>query len=352
MRPYFVLLLLACPLAAYLLLPRVPDFSVPKRATRLVSVGLWSPVPLAGNMPYQWVTEQQLIVHNMRGVNGILDVNTGSETPIDPLMSALRKSPILAKARVTGLSDWVLSPDGKWLLTYDDNLRPPIWIVVALDGSRVIAFPKRPAHSADAVWDSDSRGFTEIYPGANRRLARRHRFAATGTSHTDGPDFVLEPVANPNRPYFLALGSPQADGILMADLGDVQRRSVPLRLYDVRAPEQGALTPHRDIVVPLPSGAVTSEAEMSPDGRRMAWVFDFEVGLAANPMLRRLPFMPLGPGRGISEVWVSDLDGSHMHPVATADTNPRSTGPSQVRWTPDGRRLTFVYNGALYAARP
>jgi hypothetical protein len=100
-------------------------------------------------------------------------------------------------------------------------------------------------------------------------------------------------------------------------------------------------------IVQMPAGAYVEEMELSPNGKRFAWLLDFGA-VGTDPSLRRLPFIPDSPGAGYNQVWVSNLDGSGMHILATPGTDIGRQGPNNLRWTPDSLNVTFTYDRNLY----
>jgi hypothetical protein len=89
-----------------------------------------------------------------------------------------------------------------------------------------------------------------------------------------------------------------------------------------------------------------SEVEISPDGSRLAWVLT----AVHHPPL----FLDsIWPPTRYASVWVSDLGGSNRRELATGDGDPGNengvNGPQYVRWTRDGKDVTFLYDQALWA---
>ena len=83
------------------------------------------------------------------------------------------------------------------------------------------------------------------------------------------------------------------------------------------------------------------EIAVSPKGDRIAWL-----------LMPNLKGRPRNVQRGAASLWVSQLDGSRMREIGSAGTDVRQrSAPSllmQLRWLPGGKRLSFLYNGALY----
>jgi len=364
--------LLACPLAAYFALPHPVDYTVTTRARKLAVVTDWLPVRLAGNIPYQWVSDRELIIQHATRPAGILDVSTGRERPLAGLASSVSRRPYLSQLPRGGLPDWCVSPDGQWLLTYAVSAGKPVWAVCTLDGAKILTFAttypylvSRTSHGSArhypslgrtfgpiAVWDRDSRGFVQIDMVRSNYAARHFRMPVmlcTGQFAPVDPRTAaaaMNPIplcGAPDEPggMFYPLGETSAGAILMADLFGVDRRGAAIRVCSLGG---GAPSDQR---LPIPSGANIAEARLSPDGNHVAWIFDFS-GRLNDPNLHRIPFACQVPGHGESEVWASNIDGTRMHPIAIG--NNACFGPRFLRWTPDGKSVTFVYRRCLYSA--
>jgi hypothetical protein len=357
-RRLMLAVLLACPVVAYLSLPHSADYTVTTRARKLAVVTDWLPIRLAGNAPYQWVSDHELIIQHATRPAGILDVSTGLERPLTALASMVSRQPDLATSSGGRPSDWCVSPNGQWLLTYAVVAGKPLWAVSTLDGAHVFDYPTtypylrdRRSHGPMAVWDGDSRGFIQI-EAVRSNYAARHftlpvalctgQFAPVNPRlATAGRTMLLGGMPDNPDGMFYPLGETSAGAILMADLFTVHRGSTAIRLCSL-----GGEAPS-DQLLPIPPDATIAEARLSPDGKRLAWIFDFS-GRLYNPNLRRLPFTLPSPGHGAGEVWVSNVDGTAMHPIAIG--NDYCIGPRFLTWTPDGKSVTFVYRRCLYSA--
>jgi len=327
-------------------MPHPTDMSVFRRAKKLVPVADWMPPRLAGALAYQWRSPSEIVIMHPQGRMGIVDTITGAERPPDRVYAAMRTRPQLASL-VGKLPVWIVSPDGKWILFAAMLGDHAEWIAVAMDGSRIVEARTPSLRDAAVFWEHDSRGFLQLLPVNGSYYARRftvdgHNPPESIGAGKDIHDFRLNiPPYRFDNPY-LPLGEFAQDYLLMANFGG--RGRPRCLLFNLKS----GMSPVRaDIKVP--AGAFVSEMELSPDGRRVGWVFDFAVGMS-DPVLRRFPFTPVGPGHGNNEVWVSNLDGSQMHPIATPGIERDARGPANLRWTLDSKSVTFLYDNALYSA--
>ena len=95
---------------------------------------------------------------------------------------------------------------------------------------------------------------------------------------------------------------------------------------------------------------------VSPDGKSVAWVLDFQERQKRYPTawdnFREQWVngqMPLDPQPYPSEeVWVSGSNGSKMHELAYLAAPNGSNGLTDLRWMPSGQQMSFVYKDNLY----
>jgi len=98
--------------------------------------------------------------------------------------------------------------------------------------------------------------------------------------------------------------------------------------------------------VSVPAGARVDEIVLSPDGTRIAWLFQF-----AAPKHAGEPYN----GEDRVEVWVSAVDGSNLHPLLSQKMpypemaySSSSKYPRFIRWVPGGNELSLLYDDSLY----
>ena len=337
-------LILLCPALVALVLPHAPDLSVQTRATPQLSAANWQTLWMAGEIPYQWISSRVLLVKKPDGPY-IIDTVSKKAIPAAAIRMALSKHPELGRLSQNGPREWVASPDGQWLLTaaIDRSYHPQYGmpfeglpgkcVLVKLDGSQVITRPTTFRHEWQALWGPKSDSWVvanlgDFSPHITRwRLdANEPTTVAIGSNRSFGP--------TPN-----ILGFLDNNRLLLGSWG----RAVEMEVLDLRLPHDY----HPRSQISMPHNAQVVEIECSPRGDRLAWLLSFRPSTLAP--LEMLPFIHATPGHTSGEVWISNMDGSDMHPLVTGAVSPeRRSGPHFVRWTPDETKVSFVDDDTLY----
>jgi hypothetical protein len=102
----------------------------------------------------------------------------------------------------------------------------------------------------------------------------------------------------------------------------------------------------------FPSKSAAVAAALSPDGTRIAWLVTGSRSRLPIPVwIARLwpALWRYAAPRSIFALWVSRADGSDMREVGEEDASTAKRRPCSLAWTPDGKRLSYLYNDALYA---
>ncbi len=322
---------------------RHPPSTLLARAHKVAALGTWDPA----HDNYFWLSPQSVLVvmqgHQLPGGGNPpvsvqrLSVSTGSLTKDVPLEAALHK------ANVTGLvPHWQLSPDACWLLGEAYHLIPHgLWVATKIDGTRQVVRPhqhlEHEEYSLCALWRPDSRSWLQTTEG----------YAHTGMYHTevylyqlDHPKVITQTenfsldgeslvgFFGADRILAIKRWTGDGGGVEVADFGDVPA-SAPAKFY----------LPH------VPANMDVQEVVMSPDHTHLAWKFTvkplplgIEATINSNYVRYSAPYE--------AGLWTSDLNFNHLHEVGTIGTQEDKI--STVRWTPDGKSLSFVDNNALY----
>ena len=351
----FALLTLAAAICVTLtgaLLPR--QRSLRERATRVAPARGWSGTGTQthGIVPYFWLSDHEVLW--FRGNDPLeavrREIRTGRDTPF-----LLRTPAVIAPPKGFPLT---LSPDRRWLLWVNERGARQTAVASRVDGSRAVTWP-RPWYDYSLAWLPDNSGW--VWHGT---VATVHRLAG---SRVDLVPFQTKFVAS--RPGRVA----QAPHLLGTAPGgktiafDTQAMHNSDRFYSVldvgRAgfvfepiPKQVAFVeldlvrpgaPGRRFTLPMPSGAEQSVLALSPAGDRIAWL-TYRNG-RAPAFLNRLPQeLWLSSWKQSASLWVAPTDGGKPPRLVgrLILDEGESVGPPS--WTPDGRRLSYLYQDALW----
>jgi len=104
----------------------------------------------------------------------------------------------------------------------------------------------------------------------------------------------------------------------------------------------------RQWTVSLPQEWIIKQVVLSPHADRVAWVFHQHYLSPLLVVCKRLglPFK----AEAIEEtmIYVSRIDGTEMREIGTAPSPVEDTEDVEIKWLPGGKRLSFVYQEALY----
>ena len=261
-----------------------------------------------------------------------LDIQTGTIKEDRPLEAALNNM-----GPDTVVSQWQLSPDACWLLSDDSYLQntPPALIVTAVNGTKQFTRPRHEEYMRDGiftVWRPDSKSWVQMVEENNQVSIYTYQVADPAiVKHTENTNLngnVAIGFYSQDRLFCLRPRTGDGGGIGIMDLG-VDAASVPVKNFIQDIP------PNMDI----------QEVVLSPDRTHLAWKFTvrplllgIEATINSSYVRRSSPYE--------AGLWTSDLNFNHLHEIGTADI--RNDAISTVRWTPDGRSLSFFDQNTLY----
>jgi hypothetical protein len=283
---------------------------------------------------YQWKSSKEILCFSepSQGSYRLECVNTsrGSMTPLATFTS---------KTRMWGGEDQArLSPDGKWALWVGETA----YATVATDGSRrsEIPNPVQRYHGcgnyyrfeAATAWMQDSRHWVEVKQkpsgpqvlvvhDAASPIVRRLSLGTMG-----GPPVVLGVT-----PEDHAVLWDQAGTFLDIDLG---RPQGSVKKWTVKRPPVGDV----------------SDVVLSPDGQRLCWkTYSWVINRLPALLERMLERIRIDVPTTTYLVWTSRLDGSHMREIGRSRVQQHIGQPFRsFRWTPDGTKISYVYDNALW----
>ncbi len=338
-------------------------------------------VTLPGLGDYQWQAQDTLFVLAHPGEDRgpfqpfLVDARTGKFKLLTALSRRLGMR-ILKSARSA-----LPSPDGKWILFLSETRETTHWMAAALDGSRVVQWPydKPGPIFPHFAWLPDSRHWIYLQSGTNGchveicgldTTAVTQRPAPAGVSPywfgvTSEGQILAEEAASPppQRPLAPGAGKPTVvSSAPQASIGGSIARSsastapaksgTPVQtgsvsnnnmFHFVRFALDGS-APEKHFSVRLPGHTTTLELILSPHADRVALLQLF-LEPSPYPWMRWLHVYP--GSKQIETIWEGQLDEGSLSQVGPG-VDATSTSVLEIRWTPDGKRLSFLYDSALY----
>lgn len=300
-------------------------------------------------MAWDWASDRA-IVHLIDSGHGqefrLLDMKRG-ETPLPALTRLYNQT--------GGDPDGVqISPDGRFVMW--DSFRPNNAIVIAsLDGSVHYSWLLN-GLSCFTRWLGDSRHWVLL------RLSAK----AGPSRYEDAIIYRLDSGA-PIRRLRLGADHPLNRGTFYGG-SQLLRGIVPAadRILVNTWTDSGFVEPDFDIAelslshglqqtrskrVSAPPNSLIRDLVISPRGDRLAWQLRYPQ--TETFIDRWIPFL-----RRPAERWVglavSNIDGSNMHeigriPLRLSGRDKSIPEPDYLRWSPDGKLLSFVYRDTLFA---
>ncbi|HLV81271.1 MAG TPA: hypothetical protein VKT32_13370 [Chthonomonadaceae bacterium] len=334
-------------------------------ATRIIST--------AGidQVSYLWLSDHTLLVYNQRPDPILLQVDTvsGAKTPLITLKKRLLRInstfPLLFYRSIS------VSPNGRWLLLTGEEGQPNV--IASPDGTTVLKREAAEEVTTNGIWLPGSRSWIQLEgdsgepdaliesrdtssPIHKALVAETDKvrllpyivrlLGSTSTGHILGirNDFYTDP-DNPRR---ISPGTDRKIGFFEFSIKGTQ---VDVRPYTITLPKGGGLYSgkyqHFNYDGNLGPG---EDIALSPDGRHLGWIV--YVKYDSTP-------------RSLIEVRTSRLDGSEVHIIRKMEFNPgpapygglphpaspgpRPPWPLSLQWTPDGKRLSFIYKDILWS---
>lgn len=235
----------------------------------------------------------------------IVDTRNGIRTPVPAFGGTIHTGMIC------------FSPNGRWLLWASGTDKKPLWRMVRIGTYLILERPRDPKDDdlnyADFLWLHDSQRWAERVRTPTGTYARVYHVNSPRIERvTLSPGEDLEALDGRTRPVFVGRYPSLMNG---------------------------------------PGGMTQSNHILSPNGDRVAWLMcsqeqplDLAYYVRCLVTLHRIPHSAFPRYR--SSLWVSRSDGSNAHKIGT-DFASKSR-PVCLNWTPDGTRLSFNYDNALW----
>lgn len=123
--------------------------------------------------------------------------------------------------------------------------------------------------------------------------------------------------------------------------------------FDPLAPSRNPKT----LKVTMPPDSVRGQLVLSPQADSILWIVEKQ-GSGFSDWISRLQYGYYRPYSGDQALYVSQLNGTGMREIFSGPTQRSKRGAnvsmirplSDIRWLPDGKRISFVHHDALYIA--
>jgi hypothetical protein len=327
------------------------------------------PLRLQCDWPYCWIKPQLLLTVRLGKGSiwsldpKIVDLKSGRHLPVSQFknLSNMHDSSLtLSTGRPPRLGvalSCQASPDGAYLLIARNQAYRPgsygplVVTAVRTDDSSRIDWPV-PEGIDSEVWLRDSRGWAGVVPeragykiavfdAARSESMAAYPFDVDGKSDWPFNQSSLHPVTP-------VLAGTLDDGRLLAI-----NWSAPVKGQVLAArflPGAEAAHPRKQ-VIPVPAGTAAEPIlppVLSPTDNRLAWFVAVRRVPLGWPATQR--FWSLWKTRPSEQIglWTTRSDGSDAREIGVYTQTDADDHPSQLQWTPDGRSLSFRYDGALY----
>ncbi|MDE2125590.1 MAG: hypothetical protein KGJ62_03290 [Armatimonadetes bacterium] len=321
-----------------------PDTSLTERAHS------FAPAPDAVQSRYFWRDENTLLlIEHTRDRTwniSLRDRKTGLTAPLNLLTAAYQNS-AAHRAMVVGSPSGTggidanperldlpatssIAPNGTMLLWAG---RDTHWYLYSLSGELKGRWPRGGDHqtSEDPAWSRDSSQWVEAAEVMTNGVWRVPRLVV----HDVELPGVQQVIPVSGLPDGLMLGISASGHVMLLD-APAGRSAASDHAMLLLAEWHGAATRAVGLPVALPARCRVSEAALSPQGTRLAWV------------------LKNGSSCGL---WLSDAMGRGMKHIGSAPMVPyrdpssrsvRYTWPVNIRWLPRGSSLSFSYRGRLW----
>jgi hypothetical protein len=317
--------------------------------------------PTGQEQVYFWRSNQEvLFLRNAVGTPHYeaicLEINNGSEKPLTAFNAEYRTQMwghpmtmrfIDANAKPARPSEIIftppacsLSPDGTWLVWCGGKRGFTRWIAATLDGRCQMICRQAHIERQTMIWMPDSRFLIELVQSHRHSISRFTGAILRDTEARVDTQLIRLTGASDGK----VLGITDRGELLIQNgwFGPEQLRSEVVLSYCGLNPDV-AVTRERTIRLPHP--AEIHDVVLSPRGDRLAWALGNTACLGADD--------------AVVGLWISDLKGGDMHQVESAAVAEVRTGSDghdvqyswidDLRWLPDGKRVSFLYQTGLYA---
>jgi hypothetical protein len=289
---------------------------------------------------YTWLPNHQLLLIRKDGLADRVNLASGTRTPISDLNRPLKQYRIIRRDPADGLQYAEVSPDTKWLF-WRETVQPyGLHLASIMDGSTQPIQAGADTNMGDPCWLPDGRHWTVV------------------SSPRNGPPVLLtyklgqaKPISRVNLPPHLwsnrLLGTTPDGRLVFADLWLATNRpglfTLSIHKGKPDITDQPLEVPDDSAVIDVTMSPITA-----PHGPRMAYIVERRSRPSSIGILQRL-FDWIGRKRkNRVELYTSRVDGTSMRKVGSLSYDDPKDALTALRWTPDGKRLSFVHHDTLW----
>lgn len=298
---------------------------------------------------YDWLSLDEILYFKQvrDGSEEIFRVHTkdGQVVPLEKLNAHRYVPQRNGSSRPYWMFERSLSPNRKSL--YWEGQGEQSYLASSLDGSHSDAISDMNPNNTQRFWQKDGKRLASFlapqHPGEEATV----KFFSTDTPQ----NYTVE------RIHGL-----QESTTVIGFLDDTHLLTMPSRpFYELAGKlvlKQYAIgrtvTPPRTIICPVPIDASgVREVLLSPAGDRIAWFMDFEQQASYPPWMWfvRYSFFRIERCATHTGLWTSRVDGTDIQELGRLIVGTDSYGgkdPEKLRWLPDGKALSFVYDNTLW----
>lgn len=283
--------------------------------------------------PYAWCSSNEILA--LRAVNQgdfqleRVNVGTGATQPLPGLDAFFSNH----ENRSEPAFGWRIASDGRWFfgLTHTQTNRFTL-LTCRFDGT------------SSSQWSSTADGL-EIFPDGSGWVELVERPTRTIARVISRETHAAREIALRTAHGIVPIGLAQGGACLVCWEIPTETRSISPMIgcqFDLNRPQ---LRPKLFSIDVGRLACSMDQAEMNPQGDRIAWLFGFYSRETLIAYVKRRLKRRLLAGCKMTGLWICHADGTGLHEIARADANEPV---SNLRWLPDGKRVSVIYRDALW----
>jgi hypothetical protein len=292
---------------------------------------------------YKWIDDHTVLVNSAEGLCQTVDTLTGKTTQCIPIANVMKGAEI--DPRNKKVATWSISPDSQWALTSLALSNPPPnlhseWILVKLDGTHVIRYPVGDENEYGFFWGADSKSwYADLESTDSKYKSGLAQYQIDPSGKITRLNLVADSTDLPGDGTIHSLPKGQFAAVAATNGNDDEYNGLTILTVSNGATQ--VVTQYEDL---FPQPEMRQECVISPSGTRVAW--QCLTGLDIAQEISALHNH--GQIQAQGEVYVSDLDGSHLQKLVEAKRTNMTDAPRSLQWTPDGKKISYVYQGCLW----